>query len=158
MGRIGIVDAVENDTTDGEDIPTVQLDPGGGDSIATSLFSAPGDDSKPLPGDLVATSSHPGGEGQVCVGFADTDSESKSLGGEVRRYARNANRVTVSEFYMTGDGTITLSNDNGSIELAADGTVAVNGGGAATVTNGAGTIEILATGQISLNGALTVDP
>jgi hypothetical protein len=126
MGRIAVVDIVENNETDGDIIPDVKIDPGGGALLLVPLMLLPGVDVRPMPGDYVATVSHPGGSGETAVAYGDPENESLADYGEFRVYTRDGNKVVMSTFWLRKDGSVRMENDNGFIELATNGQVSIN--------------------------------
>lgn len=126
MGRTAIVVSVETNTEDGEDINDIKVDLGGGDVVTAPGYAPAGYDAKPLPEDYAVTTSVPGDSGQAVVGYADDPNESLAGDGEVRVYARDSSGAPVVWVWLYSDGRARIANDNGFIELAANGIVTVN--------------------------------
>lgn len=112
---------------DGTPIVNVQVDAGGGAVSTVELALAPGDDSLPLPGDVAATVDDGSTGGEFAVGFQDTKNPGTSANGEKRFYGRSPDGKVVNEYWLKGDGSVRCSNDKGSFELGADGTIDLNG-------------------------------
>lgn len=127
MSRIAEVLSVErvhDDTGHGVD---VKLDAGDDDATTAPHFSTPGDDSLPLPGDFAALEESGGYGAEQAVGYADVKNAGVAAPGEVRRYARSSSGAIVAQVFLRGDGTITVSNASGSVEIAPGGAVTING-------------------------------
>lgn len=106
----------------------------------------PGEDSLPLPSDRAFVSQTKKGK-SVSTGYIDTKNEGISQAGEVRRYGRSSTGAPVNQFYLKQDGTVYVSNAQGSYTLYPDGSLnATNQSG--------GSIQLLANGDIMLNGVL----
>jgi hypothetical protein len=90
-------------------------------------FSAPNEDSAPLPGDFELVIKQRGTGRYAVVGYADTVNAKKSEGGEKRLFSRNAGGTEVAELWLKNDGSIRLSNAFGYFELKPDGSVESNG-------------------------------
>jgi hypothetical protein len=118
VGRVAFVISFETSDAEGEHVSAVKVDIGGGENLTPSHFSAPGVDARPLPGDYVATSSHPGDNEESAVGYADPDNAPVAGDGEVRLYARDSSGAPVAIVHCKADG---------SIEIAGSGTVTING-------------------------------
>lgn len=125
MGQIGTVLDIEPNVEDGDTTPDVKVD-FGAEPITCPLLSS-GIDAQPMVGDYVATTSHRGDVERTVVAFGDPSTPRKAASGEWRVYGRDASGAVVNEFWLKVDGSVVVNNDNGSIELGADGTVSVNG-------------------------------
>ncbi len=90
-------------------------------------FADPGDDSHPLPDDLVALSATTGTGAVNAVAYLDPKNKPKTQPGEKRIYARDENGAAIAEFWLKNDGSIFLGNAKGSIGLQANGNVIING-------------------------------
>ncbi|MHC4648187.1 MAG: hypothetical protein ACYTBJ_22225 [Planctomycetota bacterium] len=126
MGRVGVVETFERTSDDGEEYTDVKADLGGGEIATPTQYGPPGDDSPPLAGDLVATTDIPGDAGGAAVGFADPVNPGKAEGGEKRLVGRDADGNEVCEVWLKGDGSIRMENEEGFVELGADGVVNIN--------------------------------
>lgn len=124
MGFLGAVIAFERATVDGAQAPEVRVDRDG-DEVATGHhFSAPGDDSPPLPGDLAYLGDDAGAGSAQAVGYQDPATPGTAAPGERRLYARSAPGVVAVELWLKGDGTLVASNASGAVvELGPDGSV-----------------------------------
>lgn len=117
------------------------VDPGGGFNRSADHFSAPGDDSYPLPGDFPALVETPRTGGVAAVGYLDPKSDQKAEPGEKRIYARDSDGVAVVELWLKADHSAVLSNALGLIELKADGSVNING----VTIDAAGNVDVPAS-------------
>jgi hypothetical protein len=111
VGRVGFVITFETSDEGDEQVSAVKVDIGGGENLTPAHFAPPGVDARPLPGDYVATSSHPGDNEESAVGYADPNNAPVALDGEVRLYARAADGTTVAFIHVKADGTVSI-NDN----------------------------------------------
>jgi len=121
------------------------VDPGGGLNLSADHFSAPGDDSRPLPDDYVALVETQRTGGVAAVGYMDPKSEQKAEAGEKRIYARDASGAAVVELWLKADSSAVLSNALGLIELKADGSVSING----VTIDAAGNVEVPASIKVA---------
>ena len=128
MGRLALVIDFDRTTEHDENIPIVKIDLGGGEGLTSQMCLNPGIDAVPCDGDYAATSSTVGDNGEVVIGFTDSDNTPKAKKGEIRAYARDTNGVQVVEIYLKNDGSLRIENDKGSIELKANGEMIVNNG------------------------------
>lgn len=148
MGRIGKLISFVRATVGTTKTSDVKVDRGGGDNRTPQHFSAPGDDSFPLPGDFVAIVDQAGTGRDSAVGYVDPKNLQKATAGDKRIYARDANGDQIIELWLKNDGTATLSNANGSFTLAPDGSI--------TGTNANGSYQLQAGGDFVVNG-VTID-
>lgn len=111
-------------STDGEDVKTSR---GNEHNVTAKHFSAPGDDSHPLPEDYCALSGATGTGRQTAVGYRDFKNPSIAKPGEKRTYARDSSGTIVSQIYAKNDGSVEVSNSVGMIILLPDGTISLNG-------------------------------
>lgn len=127
MGRIGLIVNVES--LDEADVSSneITIDLGGGQIVQVSQYGVPGLDAKPLTDDLCATVTTPGEAGETAVGFLDPANISDVENGEVRLYSRDADGTILASVRCYQDGKIRLENDNGYIELGANGRANLNG-------------------------------
>jgi hypothetical protein len=99
-------------------VSDVKVDRGGGDNRTLEHFADPGDDSFPLPQDFVAAIDQEGSGRGSAVGYIDPLNEQKAEAGDKRIYARDpATGAQVGEVWLKSDGSVTLSNDSGSMVL-----------------------------------------
>ena len=123
MGLIAIVQSFVRVVRNEAKISDVQVDPGGGANLTAEHFSAPGDDSHPIPGDYV-TISKVGGTGRMVVtGYLDPLNDPVATVGEKRIYSRDGAGDIVAEVWLKVDGEITILNANGQVTLKPDGAV-----------------------------------
>lgn len=146
MGFIATVISFTRSVVSGAQAPEAKVDRGGGDSITAYHFSAPGDDSQPLPGDIAFVAEDEGqGNGQI-VGYEDPKTSPVAAAGEKRIYARSGPGVVAAEIWLKVDGALVLKNTSTTIELKADG--------AAIMSNAVGSIELDAAGNVTAKTAL----
>lgn len=119
---MGIVSEVL--ASDGKD---TKVDRGSGDNVTAQHFSAPGDDSRALPGDYCALSEAGGTGRQTAVGYRDAKNASVTSPGEKRIYARSSDGATKVEVWLKNSGEALISNDLGNITLLPSGDVSING-------------------------------
>lgn len=111
-------------------VDDIEADIGGGDLVTSENFAPIGEDAVPLPGDQVFTVPRSGQGRDVAVGFIDPKAEQLAQGGERRLYSRDGAGAKVAQIWLKQDGSITLSNDNGSFTLNANGSMRGESGGA----------------------------
>jgi hypothetical protein len=146
MGLIAVVKSFVRTERNGAKLSDVKLDPGGGANITGEHFADPGDDSHPLPGDYAVTVGIPRNGGQVPVGHADIVNDPESQPGEAGKYGRDPSTgQRVNRIRCKSDGSVIMSNDNGSFEVKADGSIIGIGPG--------GQFELEAGGDFVVNGA-----
>lgn len=109
----------------------VKVDTGGGANATADHYSAPGDDSHPLPGDRVALVDTQGARRRAAVAYLDTKNDQTAGPGEKRIYARDASGAAVAEVWLKSDGSIVIDNGSGTVTLKTNGDVDANG---ATIT------------------------
>lgn len=141
MGRIGKVLQWAARALTGD----VQHDTGGGALHRSQLFSDSGVDAPPMPDDYVATVDTQSANRSAAVGVVDGKNASEAQPGERRTYARDSEGVIVVTLHMKADGSARLFNQNGYIELRADGVVEANG---ATITTDG---DVITAAGVSLN-------
>lgn len=130
-------------STDGAD---VKSDRGSSDNVTARHFSAPGDDSHPLPGDYVALSDAAGTGRQTAVGYKDKINAPQAQPGERRTYARNPAGAVVAQIWARNNGEVSVFNDNGAFTLEPGGDVVING--VRITTDG----RVIAANGVSLTG------
>lgn len=145
MGLIARVLSFTRVVSNGIQFSDVKMNPDGGSNITGEHFSSPGNDSPPLPGDTAVTVGIPRTGGQVPVGYIDTENEGVAVPGEVRIYGRDSSGNIVNEVWLRADGSVLISNANGSFELKADGSIIGQ--------NSAGSFELEVSGDFVVNGA-----
>ncbi len=157
MGLIGIVRKFARLAKGGKSFAQVTVDQGAGQNQDMNHFSDPGDDSQPLPTDLVAASDNMASNGLSAVGYIDEKNPGIAKLGEKRIYSRDSDANVMASFYLKDDGTIIMANENGVLTLNAagdldftGGTFTINGQVFADHEHNAG-----AALKDSLNGAVT---
>jgi hypothetical protein len=150
MGRIAVVLDVEATTDEGEYNNEIKIDLSDGDVILSPVFAPAGDDSPPLDNDYALTVSVPTENHEAVIGYLDTDNQNQAGRGEKRLYARDSGGTIVATVWIYNDGRVRIENNNGSIELAANGS--------SRLENSSGYLELGSDGTMDVNGNLTVDP
>jgi hypothetical protein len=138
-------------TRNGAKVGDVKSNPGGSANITAEHMGPSGDDSPPFPSDSLGAFAVEGTGRFVAGGYADPVNEGVANPGEVRRYARDGVGSIVATIYMKADGTITISNDNGSFAMAPSGVVTINGVTIDTSGNIVSPGEVTASG-VTLTG------
>lgn len=146
MGILARVVAFARTVVEGARAPEVRVDDGSGAVRTPYHFSAPGDDSQPLPGDIAHVAPAAGAGFGSAVGYQDPSTEPRAGGGEKRIYARSGPGVVACEVFLRADGSLVLSNPAGSVELAPDG--------ALVLRNALASLELSAAGTASLRTIL----
>lgn len=149
MGFIGTVISTERSNDAGAPRVIVKILRDGLDPLTFEMIAAPGDDSLPLPSDFCGAHEVDASGGFVAGGFTDSKNAGIALDGEKRIYSRDAAGVIHADVHLKNDGAIAITNDVGSISLAADG--------ALSITNGPGSISMATDGTVNINGA-TISP
>jgi hypothetical protein len=125
MGYLATVLSVTRSVASGAQALEAKVSRGGNDTITAYSFVNPGDDSYPLPGDVVFVVEAEGkGNGQV-VGYQDPETSPVANAGEKRIYARSGPGVVSCEVWLKADGALVLKNTLGSLELDPAGNVTV---------------------------------
>lgn len=150
----------------GANVSDVKIDTGGGNNNTVEHFAPPGDDSFPLPDDYVLAADVPRGGSKAAVGYIDPVNTPVALEGDKRTYARDpATGAPVNQVWLKNDGSVLISNDNGSVLLQVDGgslvttpngifQVRANGGIIGSNSNGV--FNLTSGGIFVVNGA-TID-
>lgn len=146
MGRIAKLLSFTRVIKNGARISDVQVDPGGDILKTTEHFAPPGDDAFPLKTDRPFIQANGRQGGESTIGYADPISTPVALEGDKRIYGRSANGVTVNQVWLKNDGSILISNDNGSFLLQTDGSIAG--------TNSNGSFELESGGDFVVNGVI----
>jgi hypothetical protein len=141
-GFLGDVVEFTRAVVSGAQAPEVRVDRGGDDAVTGGHFSAPGDDSQPLPGDVAYMGDDDGAGNAQALGYQDPKTAPKAALGEKRIYARSGAGTACCEVWLKADGSVLVRNDAGSLELAPDG--------AATLANDQGSIELDAAGKVTV--------
>ena len=134
MGRIAeVLSSRRVHDEDGHGLD-VQCDPTGGAIVTAPVFTPPGVDAVPLPGDFAALEDSAGAGAEQTTGFADVRAAGKAGAGEVRIYARRADGSMAIELWLKADGTLVIGSG---------GDVTING------------VTITASGEIRAPGEVT---
>jgi len=158
VGRLAKLLSFVRTTKNEAQVSEAKADPGGGAIVTAEHFSAPGDDSHPLPGDYVTLNSDSGTGRETAVGYVDPINAPKALPGDKRIYARDEDGAVVVEIWLKNTGEATVLNANGSIVLRPDGgsimttpasTFNAAADGAITATNSEGSFTLAADGAIT---------
>ncbi len=128
MGLTGIVRKFARFVKGGKNYSRVTVDLGAGQNQDMNHYSDPGDDSQPLPTDLMAASDNMESNGLNAVGYIDEKNAGIAGPGEKRIYSRDSDGNVVASFYLQDDGTIIMANDNGTLTLDASGDLDFTGG------------------------------
>ena len=128
---------------EGAYIPRNHVDPGGGALVDSDQANPPGDDSPPLPGDYGVAVHICKTQGTiVTVGYVDTVNEGQAEPGEKRLYSRDEEGAPIAVIWLKNDGTISVTNQAGSLEMQPSGTIIANG------------VEIDTSGNITTSGTI----
>jgi hypothetical protein len=127
MGRIVSVENFARALRQGNNISDVIVDSGGGENVTSEHYADAGDDSFPLTTDFAVTVGIQRSGGRVVVGYADVINTPKALSGDKRIYSRDGTGTAIADVWLKSDGSINLTNANGSIVLLANGSVNING-------------------------------
>lgn len=126
--RIANVLSFVRSTVNGERVTTVKADPGYGATVTAQHFASIGDDSHPLPGDLIALVPTEGAGAEVGAGYADPQSEGKAGPGGKRIYSRSGPGQASAEVWLKADGDILIKAlaPGRTITIETSGPVVVN--------------------------------
>lgn len=106
MGRIGKLLSFVRRVASGAILDEAKIDMGGGATRTVQVYSAPGDDSQPLPGDFPAVV-ETGSSGQMmAVGWHDTKTPRKSEKGDKRIYSRSEAGTASAEVWLKANGEV----------------------------------------------------
>ncbi len=164
-GVLGRVLAFTRVVRNGAHVNDVKVTLGGEHNLTFDHFSAPGDDSHPLPDDYVIGDPSAQTGRYSAKGYVDPKNVPKANAGEKRIYARNSAGVEIVEIWLKADGTATMVNAQGSVTLSAAGAITLqNAVGSLTLSalgailgqNANGAFQLNAAGQFSANG-VTID-
>jgi hypothetical protein len=159
VGFLATVKEFLRSVVDGAEAPEVKADRGGDDTITGYHFQPPGTDAQPLPGDVVYLGDDQGAGNAQALGYQDPANVGLAGPGEHRLYARAEDGTVVAQLWLKADGTVVLSNDAATVELAADGSLtaqndtvqlAVGADGLVSVTNGQASLELAAAGDVAI--------
>lgn len=166
MGRIARLLSFVRVTRRGAKVSDVKVNPGGTPNVTAEHFSAPGDDSHPLPGDYVALNDGSGTGREDALGYLDTLNDPKALAGDKRIYARDSAGVAVVDVWLKNTGEAITANENGSVTLRPDGgsivatpnsTFDAKSDGSIKGANAMGSFELKSDGNFLVNG-VNIDP
>lgn len=99
------------------------LKTGNGVEITAFVMGTSGAEFHPIPGDVALC--HTAGQEILISAIMHGDASTEP--GESLVIARNGSGDLVSSIRLKGDGSVVCSNDRGSLELKANGQVAING-------------------------------
>lgn len=126
MGFLATVLSFSRRVVSGAQAPEARVDRGGGNTMTAFHFSAPGDDSHPLPGDVAYLGDDAGRGATQVLGYQDAETAPVAGAGEKRIYARSGPGEVSAEVWLKADGSLLLKNEKGSIELQITGHVKVS--------------------------------
>lgn len=158
MGLIGFIQSFVRTKRGSATITDIKCDPGGGANVTAQNFSAPGDDSPPLPGDYCSLVDGPRSGTYNVAGFVDPKDEQLAEGGEKRLYSRNAAGEVVATIWLKKDGTIHSFNEIGNHVIDPDGTISIFNDKGSYIIKPDGQITTandVATQNISAAGTIT---
>jgi hypothetical protein len=127
MGLITVVKRVVKRVRNKGNTLTATCGVGGTAVVTAETFGPVGTDAHPLPNDVGVLVDLPHSGGYALVGFSDTVNERQAEPGEHIVYGRAADGTIVNRVWLKSDGSVHVSNDDGSIKLASDGSVTING-------------------------------
>lgn len=163
MGFLATIVEFLRSEVNGAPTPEAKVDRGGDDTVTGYHFAPPGDDAQPLPGDVAYLGDDLGAGNAQILGYQDPKNAGVAGKGERRLYARSADGASINQIWLKADGSVLVSNDQGSIELGADGTITVQNGqasaeiapdGAVALANGQATAQLGSDGSCSLSNSL----
>jgi len=149
----------------GANITDVKVNPGGGANVTAEHFATPGDDAYPLLTDYVLLAPSTGTGRESAVGYLDPINTPKASEGDKRIYGRDTSGSNINEVWLKNDGSILISNDNGSMLLRSDGGSIVTApnasfdiaeDGSIKGVNNNGSFELEVGGDFVVNG-VTID-
>lgn len=156
MGFLASVREFLRSKVGGAPTPEVKCDLGGDDAVTAYHFTPPGVDARPLPGDLVYLGDDQGAGNVQALGYQDPKNEGVAGEGECRSYARAGDGSVVAEIWAKADGSILIRSAlaGSTVELGADGGVAVTTASATAALGADGAIDLSnATGGIAVDAA-----
>ena len=128
MGRIGRVLSYLFKQVGEDKVADIKINTGGGANTTVQHFQPAGEDSQPLPQDILVVLKVPGVGREVAVAFVDPKNDQLAQAGEKRFYARDENGAAIATFYLKADGTIEVNNTaGGSFTMSgSDGLITIN--------------------------------
>lgn len=149
MGMIAKILEVLSASKNGVKSFEAKSDKGGGDIVTGTIFQTPNTDSQPLKGDWVALLQLPQAGRTAAVGAVDPLNQQRAAPGEHIAYARDPESgEIVAEVHVENDGSVTVTNADGSAKLNADGSYIIQ--------NANGSAQLSANGDFIVNG-VTID-
>lgn len=129
----------------------VKADPGDGDNFTAKHCAPPGEDSYPLDTDVVIAVPGYGSGRYIVVGYLDTANPAAALKGEKRWYSRDPDDSGAIKgvLWLKKDGSVHVTNAEGSFVLGADGNVTINGAVIDTDGNITTPGDVEATGEVT---------
>lgn len=135
---VSVVTSFERTADEDGNSVEVKVDQGDQQPIVAEHYGAPGDDSPPLPGDIVATKESSGKGSAQAIGYNDAKNAGVALGGEKRIYARDPDDGSiVAEGWLKGNGDVAFTS------IKSGGKIILNG------------VEIDQQGNITAPGEVT---
>lgn len=166
MSQITKILSVARVTRNDSKITDVTIDPGGGANKTAEDFRPAGDDAHPLTTDFALASATQRSGGEAVIGYLDPVNEPKAQPGDKRIYGRDVESgAQVCEVWLKNDGSVLVSNENGSVLLRSDGgtlvttpesTFDAKADGSIKGANGSGQFELQTGGDFVVNG-VTID-
>lgn len=159
MGFLAEVLSFTRSVIAGAKAPETKVTRGGNDTLTAYHFSAPGDDSQPLPGDVAYVGIDTGQGNAQALGYQDPQTEPVAGPGEKRIYSRSGPGALAADIWLGSDGAIRIENEQASVEVKADGAIRIGNekasfeikaDGAMILKNGFGSIELDVAGKINL--------
>jgi hypothetical protein len=141
MGILATLVEFTRSVVGGKQVPEAKVDRGGGDTLTAGHFSAPGDDSYPLPTDVVYLGNDEGTGTMQLLGYQDPDTAPVAAPGEKRIFARAGPGVVACEIWLRADGTVAIKNSLTTLELTPTGGV--------TISNAVGSLQLNAAGLVT---------
>lgn len=146
MGRIGRVLDFVRRVKNGINFAEVQSSPGREGIITPQHFSAPGDDSAPLPTDYDFIVDIEGSGRAGVLGYIDAFLAGITSPGEKRIYARDSAGVLKGSIYLKRNGDIVHATGLAALLMQSDG---VN-----VLGNPSGGVAVAANGDVDINGVI----
>lgn len=95
----------------GVTVATVKASVRFGQNVLADIYAASGDDSPPLPDDMLYLADNDATGGRSCLGVVDQVNAPEAEPGEKRLYARDSNGAPVVIIWLKADGTLELNGD-----------------------------------------------
>jgi hypothetical protein len=97
------------ETVRGVVVPRVKGEQFAGDTLTADIYAPSGDDSPPLPDDVVFFSKDSTTGGLVYLGTLDQSNPTEAAAGEKRLYARTPSGAVAVALWLKGNGTIEIA-------------------------------------------------